>query len=134
DGSLPSFMAQMKTVEKVLDSMGVKKPIITVYNKIDKLESTTFLPRIKPYVFISAAKGIGIDELLIAIEENLPETIYQVTFLIPYEDMKVVSSIYDEGNILREHYGENYIELEAEVDKITYMRYEKYRKTSQKYD
>lgn len=134
DGSSPSFMAQMKTVEKVLDSMGVKKPIITVYNKIDKLESTTFLPRIKPYVFISAAKGIGIDELLIAIEENLPETIYQVTFLIPYEDMKVVSSIYDEGNILREHYGEKYIELEAEVDKITYMRYEKYRKTSQKYD
>ncbi len=128
DGSSPYFMAQMKTVEGVLGSMGLKKPIVTVYNKIDKLGNTAFLPRIKPYAFISAAKGIGIEELLMAIEENLPDTTCKVKFLIPYEDMKIVSSIHDEGNVLNEYYGEQFIEIEAQVDKATFMRYEKYIK------
>ncbi len=126
DSSSPYFMEQMTIVEEVLHSMEVNKPIITVYNKIDRLENTAFLPRIKPYTFISATKGIGIDELLKTIEDNLPETTYKVKFLIPYEDIKIVSALHDEGNVLYEDYGEEIVELGVEVDEIAYMRYKKY--------
>ena len=126
DASSPNFMEQMKTVDSVLESMDVKKPVITVYNKIDKLENTDFLPRIDPYVCISAAEGVGIENLLTSIEENLPESTYRVKFGLPYGDMNIVSSLHDDGNVLSEDYGQDFIEIEAEVDRATYMRYQEY--------
>lgn len=131
DASSPYFIEQMKIVDSVLNSMGINKPVITVYNKIDKLEHTDFLPRVDPYVCISAACGTGIEKLLTTIENHLPDTTYKIQFAIPYSEMNIVSSLHDEGNVLSENYGQDFIEIEAEVDRATYMRYEEYEDNSE---
>ena len=130
DANSPHLYEQMKTVDNVLESMDVKKPMITVYNKIDLIEDTNLLPRIEPYTFISARDNEGISDLLTCIEENLPMDVFKVKFLIPYEKMNIVSTLHDDAIVIDEKYGEDYIEVEAEVDKKMYMRYEEYRDNS----
>ena len=76
DISAADFEDRIESVEGVINSLGLahKKRLI-VFNKIDKIDRT-FIPNIeKRYdaVSISAFKKEGIDRLVPAIEEALPD-------------------------------------------------------------
>lgn len=69
DVSNPHYKEQEKVVLDVLNSLGVKDtPIITVYNKIDKVSNINTEPG---RLYISAKSNKGIDELKQKISETL---------------------------------------------------------------
>ena len=76
DASNPQMDEQMYTVYETLQNLGVKdKPVITVFNKIDRMEDT-WVPRdlrADYHVKISAKTGEGITGFLQSIEAVLRE-------------------------------------------------------------
>ncbi|MBI3988232.1 MAG: GTPase HflX [candidate division NC10 bacterium] len=74
DASHPQMELQRQVVEGLLAELGIAtKPIIEVYNKIDKLGNTGGLaPRMgETGVAISAKTGEGVERLLLKIQETL---------------------------------------------------------------
>ena len=66
DASSPTRLSQEKTVLETLQKLHCTQPIITVYNKIDKLSDDDLKALKKQHkdcVFISAKTGEGVDEL-----------------------------------------------------------------------
>ncbi len=59
DVSNPHYLSQVEVVNKVLEDLGIKCPIIKVYNKCDKVKSKDN----NDGVYISAKNKIGIEEL-----------------------------------------------------------------------
>lgn len=71
----------MQVTTDLLESLGCgDTPIITVLNKCDLLDETMLAQDFKACVRISAKNGTGIDELLNAIEDNLPVRMKRVKF------------------------------------------------------
>jgi len=56
-----------------------------------------------------------LDELLAAIEAALPERIVRARYAIPYGEAHVVAWIHRYGRVLKEEYGADGIEIEAEL-------------------
>ncbi|MFH1387028.1 MAG: GTPase HflX [bacterium] len=75
DAANPDLEGQMSAVYGVLEELqSITKPIITVFNKADKLEKklpAALLKKYKPAVSISALNKEGLDRLLITIDAQL---------------------------------------------------------------
>ncbi|MGN1138716.1 MAG: GTPase HflX, partial [Ruminococcus sp.] len=79
DASSEEASEHMEVTKNLLAELGCKDtPIINVLNKCDKLPDISYAPNVSNSVFISAKKGTGIDELLKAIDDNLPVRIKKV--------------------------------------------------------
>ena len=104
DRSSPYYESQMAVVEDVLSKLGALDiPRINVYNKCDLTGERT--PN--DGVFISAAKGTGIDELLEQIESRINSGRLEVDLVVPYDKYEAMSVIRAEGRILKEdHQGD----------------------------
>ena len=104
DRSSPYYESQMAVVEDVLSKLGALDiPRINVYNKCDLTGERT--PN--DGVFISAAKGIGIDELLEQIESRINSGRLEVDVVVPYDRYEAMNVIRAEGRILQEdHQGD----------------------------
>lgn len=120
DISNPNADLQMAAVYETLRGLDVgEKPVITAYNKIDKLEE---LPIVKDFtadriVNISAKKGIGFEELSEAIAEQVNKCRQYIEKLIPYSEAGLTSKIRANGVLLEEDYREDGIYIRAYVDK-----------------
>jgi GTPase len=68
DSADPNFETHINVVHQVLEELGVKKPMLYVFNKIDKVKDMQALEiaarRYNPHVFISAASKEGIQPLI----------------------------------------------------------------------
>ena len=62
DISDPNYEKQMAVAKDVLQKIGADAPVLTVFNKIDKLQDFE-KENSKDVVYISAKKNIGIDQL-----------------------------------------------------------------------
>ena len=104
DRSSPYYESQMAVVEDVLSRLGALDiPRINVYNKCDLTGERT--PN--DGVFISAAKGTGIDELLEQIESRINSGRLEVDLVVPYDKYEAMNVIRAEGRILKEdHQGD----------------------------
>lgn len=104
DRSSPYYESQMAVVEDVLSKLGALDiPRINVYNKCDLTGERT--PN--DGVFISAAKGMGIDELLEQIESRINSGRLEVDVVVPYDKYEAMNVIRAEGRILKEdHQGD----------------------------
>lgn len=63
DASNPNYMEQQEVVLNVLKGLNCTSPVITVYNKIDKIKGDVELPKGENIVHMSAKTGQGIDSL-----------------------------------------------------------------------
>jgi GTP-binding protein HflX len=76
DSACPYYEQQITAVYQVLEDIGgIAKPLITVFNKSDKLnEKVTkkILSKYKPAVAVSALRGTDLDKLLSTIDALLP--------------------------------------------------------------
>lgn len=63
DLSNPNYKKQMEVVENVLNKLGAKAPILTVFNKIDKVADFKKQKQQKNVVYISAKNNLNIEEL-----------------------------------------------------------------------
>ena len=122
DAGSPNLIEQMQTVDRVLDNLGAKQTIVTVYNKMDTIKEADLLPMKRPQVFISALMGQGLDELLAAIQDHLPLDLRRVKLLLPYDKGSLVSEIHEQGYVIREDYKSEGVEIEADLDELLYSR------------
>jgi GTP-binding protein HflX len=101
DATSPEFLVQKQVVENLLhDLKADDKPIINVYNKTEDIEDLSNLDGI----CISAKNKTGIDTLLTAIAENLPEKRITIDEIIPYYRGDIVMKIHNLGKVLLEEH------------------------------
>lgn len=127
DASSEEASEHMEVTKNLLTELGCKDtPIINVLNKCDKLPDISYAPNVSNSVFISAKKGTGMDELLKAIDDNLPVRIKKVKLLIPFSQAGLSSEIRTNATLISEEYTEKGILIEATVDELMYNKLEEY--------
>ena len=112
DLSNPNFENQMETTLEVLGELGAKeKKIITVFNKIDLVQSDTEPIRGRVLddsaEFVSSIKKIGLDSLGSAIDALLEGEGILESYLIPHESYALVVKMRKEGCLRSEEVEEN---------------------------
>lgn len=103
---------QAAAVHEVLKEIGAEtKPVITVYNKIDKLPPDSKLAdRLaleEDTVCISAAKKLNLETLQQMIETHLKSKAVEVTLCIPYAETAKAAQLHETANVLEQEYTEN---------------------------
>ncbi len=100
----PNARAQAEAVGQTLAEIEADHiPVLTVLNKIDKLEdpdrAQQVLANFSKSVAISALKGLGIPELLRAVSEQLYETYTPICVHLPYQEGALISLFHEFGQI-----------------------------------
>ncbi len=109
DASNPQMDEQMYIVYETLMNLEVKnKPVITAFNKQDKVDGEVILRDFKAdhVVNISAKTGEGLENLQNVIEEVLREQKILIEQLYPYADAGKIQLIRKYGELLEEEYRE----------------------------
>ena len=75
---------------------------------------------------ISAKNGTGIDELLQAIDDNLPVRVKRVKLLIPFANAGIANEIRTNGTLICEDYVAEGVQVEAIVDEALYAKVSKF--------
>lgn len=112
DVSHELYKEQAAAVHEVLKEIGAEtKPVITVYNKIDKLPPDSKLAdRLtleEDTVCISAAKKLNLEALQQMIESHLKSKAVEVTLCIPYAETAKAAQLHETANVLEQEYTEN---------------------------
>ena len=125
DTSSPQMDSQMYTVYETLQNLGVKdKPIITVFNKQDKVEEDSVIRDFKAdyTVKTSAKTGAGLLELQETIEAVLREQKVFIERIYPYSDAAKIQLIRKYGELETEEYREDGIFVRAYVPAQVYAK------------
>lgn len=120
DASHPMAEEQAETTHEVLKELGAgKKPIITVFNKMDQAPSPSLVHRLRmsypKNVLISALKAEGFDELQEAMIQELSQQRKIITVRIPQKEYSLVSEIMRVGNILQQEYEDNDVVMRVDI-------------------
>lgn len=127
DASNPEMDEQMYIVYEILKELGVtEKPIITAFNKQDRLSGDEILRDFKAdrTVGISAKTGKGLGELKAVIEELLREQKMAIEKLYTYEEAGQIQLIRKYGELIKEEYREDGIYIQAFVPVELYQKIE----------
>ncbi len=120
DSSNPDMDKHIKTVYEILESLEVgDKPIITLYNKSDLVQSSIcgVDPKAKQTIKISAKTGEGLDIFLKELQNIIREGCQKIEQLFAYSDAGKIQTIREYGKILKEEYREDGIYVEALMPK-----------------
>ena len=125
DASSEESRLHLEVTRDLLASLSsLDKPIIPVLNKCDLL--TDNMSGISGAVHISAKYGTGIDELLTAIEENLPKKLKRVKLLLPFDKAGIAAKLRQTAVLHSEAYTAEGVEIEVTLDEIQYARLREY--------
>ena len=128
DVSSPDLAQQMDLVYETLSSLGADdKPVITVFNKIDRLEDFSGLggfkdPKADELVFASVRTGAGAGALLGCIEKILRRRRVLARWVIPYSRAGQISRVRRRGQLIAESYEEDGIHVSVWLDSAQYQR------------
>lgn len=125
DTSSPQMDSQMYTVYETLHNLGVKdKPVITIFNKQDKLEEETLIRDFKAdyTVKISAKTGDGLAGLTETIEAVLRQQKVFLEKTYSYSDAAKIQMIRKYGELEAEEYREDGIFIRAYVPAEIYHK------------
>ena len=130
DASSKDLDLQINTTMDLLKDLNIiDKPIITVLNKIDKLDEKSAIRtniNVENPIYISALKDLNIDELLSLIQEKLPMIYREVDMFISYKDQSISSYLMDQYEINDLEYVENGLNLSLTINHIDYEKYKRY--------
>ena len=118
DASNPQMDEQMYTVYETLQNLGVTdKPIITIFNKQERLENESIVRDFKAdyTVKISAKTGAGLNDLLEAAEALLREQKVEIEAVYEYKEAGKIQLIRKYGELREEEYREDGIFVRAYV-------------------
>lgn len=124
DASNDEAEKQMYVVYETLRRLDVKdKPIITVFNKQDRLEEPRPIKDMQSdrFVKISAKSGAGVEELLTTIEELLADRKALLEKVFDYSDAGKLQLIRKYGQLVEEEYRAEGIYVKAYVPKEIYF-------------
>jgi len=102
----PNARQQSETVMETLAGLGVEdRPIVVALNKIDRLpdpaDAGNALSDAAGAVPISAAEGIGLDDLLGRVDEVLSAGLVYVTVQVPYDRGDLVALFHEQGTVVK---------------------------------
>ena len=108
---------KMKVVENELLELGIKnKPILKVFNKIDKIDSNTKKDleiQHPEAIFISASENINKDRLIERLNNFVEESMSRYILEIPYDQANIVETLYNKGIVEKEKYENDFILIDA---------------------
>jgi GTP-binding protein HflX len=111
-------MAAVREVLNEIDAGGV--PELVVINKCDIADPdriATLLRREPHAVVVSATTGEGIEELLLAIEADLPHLMEEIDILLPYSRGDLLSRVHSQGDVISIEHEAGGTRLRARVPK-----------------
>ena len=130
DTSNKDLNIQLSTTFKILKDLKVlDKPIITVFNKMDRvdiheLEYDSEL--VETNIFISAKNGVNLDKLMNLVEENLPQQYKNVTIRIPYDKQSLLGYFMENYEIHGLEHKEDGTYFNLSINHIDAERYKEY--------
>lgn len=128
DCSNPDMDAQMQTVYETLQRLEVgNKPILTAFNKVDRLEGDIPLKdlRADKTVRISAKMNIGIDNMLVILSDMLKENKVLLEEVFSYEEGNKAALLRKYGQVLEEEFRNEGIYVRAYLDREYLYLFEK---------
>lgn len=123
DASNPDCEHQIKTVYETLKSLNVEdKPVITLLNKCDITDGTYILKdeNADATIRISARTGYGLDEFMQKLQEIIMENRIELNKVFSYKDAGKIQLIREYGQLIKEEYTEQGIEVQAKVPRSVY--------------
>lgn len=130
DSSNEDIDIQIDTTIEILKDLDVlTKPMITIFNKVDRIDLKELLYNnkyITNEVFISAKDNINIDKLLRMIEENLPGELKHVLIKIPFNQHGELNYFMDKYKVANIEHEEDGTIIELVIDELDYERYSEY--------
>ncbi len=117
DASSDEYKLHLDVTNRLLSDLGLKDhPVITVFNKCDLVPNPDDLPQDRDSVRICAKSAIGIDELLRAVENNLPVRLRRYDLLLPFSKASIAAVLRDKGAVQNEEYTADGLRLTAIVE------------------
>lgn len=121
-----------KATYTVLNELNAdKKPIITVFNKVDLLAKNSRVKgKIKKEypdaIFISAQTGEGLDDLIKAVVKMLSFSSSFIKLKIPHNRYDLVAYIHRNGKVISEKFNNSYINIKCQVSNKMKMELQEY--------
>ena len=134
DASSESVVKELQAVETVLMEIeALEIPSILVLNKMDYVEeynrqeietliTSSSLLNYKHKIWISAKKDLNLKALLSIISDQLPNTMHEESYLIPYSQQNMVAFLHRNGIIVKEEYLEQGTLIQAQVNDETWNK------------
>jgi GTP-binding protein HflX len=116
----PLYEDQIRVVQETLEDLGAAdKTTLIVFNKIDRLNDRSIISALSEKypqsVCISAMRGINIVSLKEKIQQLVNTEFVEETIVIPQSDPRLISAIYDFGEVLDRSYEDNSVHLIVRV-------------------
>lgn len=102
------------------------RPTLTVLNKWDLASKTDAPISLPNSIKISAETGEGIDKLLQAIEDNLPEKTVEMQLILPFSKSGLAALLREEGAVISEEFVADGIKILANVPQRMLYQVEEY--------
>lgn len=125
----PAFDDQIKTVQGVLEELNIDKiPLLHVFNKIDSLQDSSLMSFLKekwaPCVFVSAQKGIFIQELLHKVQSFYNSKFETLNLTLPIQRADLVSQLHNWGEVLSIEYQESQalVQMKAQAQRVDQIK------------
>lgn len=116
----PSYLEQIDVVNQTLKDIHADgKPTIMVFNKLDAYDNPATLRLLKDRheqaVFISAARGINLNELLGAIQRMIEEKVRHRAFVIQPSDFRILAEFHRDARIVSEEFLDDRIRIACDI-------------------
>lgn len=120
DASEPELERLHHTTLEVMGELGAAdKPMLTVLNKVDRVEDSMRLSSLQGKfpegIFVSARTGRGIEELQAKFVEHLSDRVRKRRYRVPQQRGDLVAQLHGEARVLETSYEGNDVVLEAMV-------------------
>ena len=126
DASDPAREEHIAVVDRLIAKLAKPgTPVLRCYNKAD-LVSAEDIPIGDDVVKMSAKSGMGMDELLKAIERAIGKTHHHITVTLPYSMGGMVETLHNNAQVIATDYTAEGIVVETVVDDILYGRLKQY--------
>ncbi len=118
DLSQKNYQSQVATVEGVLKELGIgEKPLVVVYNKIDRLDDDPMQPNDESSVAVSAVTGTGLSTLQRLLVELSAGDSVTLELEIPFAEGKLLAQLLERGEIIEEEYRASDVRLRVRLDR-----------------
>ncbi len=129
DVTHPNAKAQSQAVEQTLSEIDAGDiPVITALNKIDRLDdpqaAMQALQVFANSVAISAKNGLGMNDLVRAIETQLFETYIPIKVRLPYQEGQLISLFHEQGQVSFVEHGRGGVRMDGLIPGRLLTRYQ----------
>jgi GTPase len=129
--------AQAEAVHQTLHDIGADHiPVLTVLNKIDRLEdphkAQDSLMTFPNALAVSALKDIGIENLLNMVNERLFDTFDEISVYLPYQQASLIALFHEQGQVERTENKRGGVEIQGKLPGRLLARYQPFVKTESK--